>query len=154
MWTDSVGRAAREVDATPVLLMVWPEVQRLEAFDAVRESYLAAAEQVAGVFAPAGEAFRYLHESHPELEPYGVDGFHPSAFGTVVSALVLVRSLFGERVTGLPAVMRSTDPRRPTVNLREQDAAVLQDAADTAVDEWGSVHPEGSGPAPLNNSAG
>ncbi len=150
VWTDSVGRVAREVGAVPVLLMVWPEVQRLEAFDAVRESYRAAAEQVDGVFAPAGEAFRALHELHPELEPYGADGFHPSAFGTVVSALVVVRSLFGVRVTGLPAHMTPTDQRRPTVHLDTAAAAILQAVADTAIDVWGADSSSGPLPVALN----
>jgi hypothetical protein len=39
-------------------LMVWPPKDNIEAFDAVRLSYQAAAEAVQGVFLPAGEAWR------------------------------------------------------------------------------------------------
>ncbi len=79
----------------------------------------------------------------------GAAGFHPSAFGTVVSALVVVRSHFGERVTGLPAQMTPSDPRRPTVHL-DPDAAVLQAVADAAGDAWGSARSSAPGRLPLN----
>ncbi len=139
-WTDSVARVAREVGATPALLMVWPERARFYAFDAVRDSYHAAAEHVDGTFIPAGEAFRVLHERHPEMEPYGPDGFHPSELGTVVSALVVVRTLLGVRVTGLPSVLDAGGDT-PRVTLTDEQARVLTSLADSVGGAWASTNP-------------
>ena len=133
-WSDTVARVVREVGATPALLMVWPELTRFGVFDDVHDSYAAAATAVGGVFIPAGDAFRALHEGHPELEPYGADAFHPSAMGTVVSAYVVVRVLLGVRAADLPAEMRPTDPKLPRVLLTEDQARVLRSVADSVVD--------------------
>lgn len=142
-WSDTVARVVREVGGTPALLMVWPELARFSAFGDVRESYRRAAAAVDGIFIPAGDAFRALHEQHPELDPYGPDDFHPSRMGTVVSALVVVRALFGAPVSGLPAKMVPSGPGLPTITLTEDEARVLQALADSVVDAPASTtaHP-------------
>lgn len=139
-WTDSVARVAREVGATPALLMVWPELARFYVFDAVRDSYHAAAEHVDGTFIPAGEAFRALRERHPEMDPYGTDGFHPSELGTVVSAFVVVRTLLGVRVTDLPSVLDAGGDT-PRITLTDEEAHVLTSLADSVGDAWAATNP-------------
>ncbi len=134
-WTDSVARVAREVGAVPALLMVWPEAARVYAFDAVRDSYRAAAEHVGGVFLPAGEAFRALYERYPGFEPYGPDGFHPSELGSVVSAMVVVGVLTGKPLTGLPSVLDGGSGM-PRIVLSEEQARVLTSVADSVADAW------------------
>ncbi len=134
-WTDSLARVAREAGATPALLMVWPELARFDAFDAVRDSYRAAAEHVDGVFIPAGEAFRALHEQHPEMEPYGSDAFHPSHLGSVVSALVVVRAVLGDSVSRLASVL-AAGSARPSIVLTAEQARVLTGLADSVGAAW------------------
>lgn len=134
IWTDSVARVAAEVGARPALLMVWPELARYEVFPDVRESYRLAAEGVDGVFIPAGDAFKALRDTHPEWDPYGIDQFHPSDKGTVISAYVVVRALLGARVTGLPAQMNPVDPALPRISMTEDQARTFQELADAAVD--------------------
>jgi hypothetical protein len=137
-WTDTLSGAIRAAGGTPALLMVWPELARYSVMDAVRESYRAAAEKVDGVFIPAGEAFRRLHDGHPDLEPYGPDGFHPSRMGTLVSALAVVRSLSGEPLPSLPSSMVPSDPERPTVQVSSGDLQVLRAAVEEAASAFAS----------------
>lgn len=134
-WTDSVARVAREVGAVPASLMVWPEAARAYAFDAVRDSYRAAAEHVGGIFVPAGEAFRALYERYPGFQPYGPDGFHPSQIGSIVSALVVVRTLTGQPLAGLPPVLDGGN-RTPRIDLSGEQARVLTHVADSVADAW------------------
>lgn len=140
-WTDSFATVVREVGATPAFLMVWPELARVEVLDAVRESYRAAAERAGGRFLPAGEAWRPLLSlsGPPAVEgpdPYGPDGFHPSLEGSVLTAYVVVRGLFGVSVQGLPASMDPADGRNPPIELDPAVAALIQRLADEAVEAW------------------
>ena len=101
-WSRQLAPLIQATGARPALLMVWPESARPAAFDAVRDSYLAAAEAVGGVFIPAGEAWRTAWAVDPSLPLYGPDGFHPSALGTYLSALVLYERVTGRDARGLP----------------------------------------------------
>ena len=101
-WSRQFAPLIQAAGARPALLMVWPESSRPAAFDAVRDSYLSAAESVGGVFMPAGEAWRTAWAVDPSLPLYGPDGFHPSALGTYISALVLYERVTGRDARGLP----------------------------------------------------
>lgn len=59
----------RAVGAEPALYMVWPSIQRFADFDGVLDSYRTAAENVDGIFFPAGEAWCVAWESDPDLPP-------------------------------------------------------------------------------------
>jgi hypothetical protein len=101
-WTRQFATLITAAGARPALLMVWPESSRATAFDAVRDSYLAAAEAVGGVFIPAGEAWRTAWALDPSLPLYGPDGFHPSALGSYLSALVIYERVTGHDARQLP----------------------------------------------------
>lgn len=136
-WTDTLSRVVREVGAEPALLMVWPSLDRFFAFDEVRNAYRNAALGVDGTFVPAGEAFRVLHQrQEPGLPPYGADGFHPSAVGTVLTAMVVVGTLFDAPMTGLPPVMPAGRRNGVSVSLGAEAAGVLQALADSTVAAW------------------
>jgi hypothetical protein len=90
------------VGARSALLMVWPESSRFAVFEDVRESYLAAAADVAGLFLPAGEAWRTAWSSDPQLQLYGPDGYHPSELGTYLAALVVYEGITGNDSRALP----------------------------------------------------
>ena len=138
-WTDSFAPVVREVGAEPAFLMVWPEIQRVGVFDAVRDNYRAAADRAGGMFIPAGQAWRPLVPGSggpapaEGPDPYGPDGFHPSYEGSVLAAYVVVAALFGEGVEGLPADMTPGDGRNPDIHLDPTVASLLQRLADEAV---------------------
>jgi len=102
-WAMQFDESIRKAGGTPALLMVWPESSRQEAFDAVSDSYRAAAEAVNGRLIPAGDAWRAVWRRDPEVALYGPDGFHPSALGSLVAALAVYAVLFDADVTTLPA---------------------------------------------------
>ncbi|MDH3269995.1 MAG: hypothetical protein OEN56_01605 [Gemmatimonadota bacterium] len=101
-WSERIGAVVLETGGTPALLMVWPEATRLGAFDAVRDSYAAAAAATNGLFIPAGDAWRQVWALDPTVSLYGPDGFHPSQTGSFVAALTVFSVLFDEDVRDLP----------------------------------------------------
>jgi hypothetical protein len=139
-WTDTLSRAIRDAGGMPALLMVWPELSRYPVMDAVRESYRAAAEHVSGLFIPAGEAFRRLHDEHPELEPYGGDSFHPSLAGSAAAALAVVRVLSGKPLPDLAGTLVPSDPEHPTLRFTDAEMATLVGAVEAAVSTWTSAN--------------
>ncbi|HEX6100106.1 MAG TPA: SGNH/GDSL hydrolase family protein [Thermoanaerobaculia bacterium] len=85
-------RMAELFEGTPVaMLMVWPSRQYAGSWDRVIESYAQAAREVNGSLIPAGVAMR----SASDLGVLGADGFHPSAAGTYLAALVTYRTIAG-----------------------------------------------------------
>lgn len=116
----------RAAGAEPALYMVWPSRSRFQDFDGVFDSYRTAAENVDGLFFPAGEAWRVAWEADPELALYGPDGFHPSVYGTFLAALVMYEQLTGRDARELPA-------RIPGAGAVDADLAdILQGAAHEA----------------------
>ncbi len=86
----------KKAGARTALYMVWPARQRHGDFDAVSQSYQAAATSVDAVLLPVGEAWRAAWRIDRELPLYAPDSFHPSGAGTYLGALVVYRHLFGE----------------------------------------------------------
>jgi hypothetical protein len=109
-YTQRFDREIRRVGARPALYMVWPESQRSNVFDDVVRSYTRAAEAVDGLLYPVGEAWRAAWRLDSRLRLYGPDGFHPSAMGTYLAALVIYQQISGRSVVGLPSPLSSIDP--------------------------------------------
>ena len=120
----------RAVGARSALLMVWPESSRFAVFDAVRDSYRAAAADVAGLFLPAGEGWRSAWAADPEFPLYGPDGYHPSELGTYRAALVVYEGITGNDSRALPdqAIVGGRH-----LSLAESRVRMLQDAAHQTV---------------------
>lgn len=108
-WTETLAPVIRQASGEPALLMVWPERTRLEAFDAVRDSYEGAADAVSGVFIPAGEAWRAIWARDADAPLYGPDGFHPSALGSFAAAVSVFAVLFEEDPRDLPGELLGFD---------------------------------------------
>jgi hypothetical protein len=146
-WTETFTEVIRDAGGEPVLFMVWPEEARLEALDAVYQSYSGAAVAVGGIFAPAGEAWRYAWEADAELVMYGPDGFHPSTLGSQTAALTIFRALFEEPVNGLPARLEPETGGLPIVDFSDNATIIYAAvenafaAASTADGEQASVSP-------------
>lgn len=132
-WTVVLAAAIREAGGVPALLMVWPELARIDAFDDVHQSYHDAALAVDGRFIPAGDAFLAAHLTD-ELTPYSFDDFHPSRQGSIIAALCVARTLWPDALNDLPTLMEAQDPGDPDVDLGEHSALILQ-IVETAVEE-------------------
>lgn len=126
VWTEMLAPVIREAGGQPALYMVWPEVTRVAAFDAVYQSYQAAATAVNGLFIPAGQAWRHAWNQDPGLRFYGSDGFHPTQLGSAVAALTIFRIVFNEDVSDLPSRLVPTTPGLPTLDLGENAETIYQ----------------------------
>jgi hypothetical protein len=99
-WTEKFAPEIRAAGATPALYMVWPSLARQPGdWPGVKAAYKNAATAVQGIFLPAGEAWRVSQGRTPSLNLYSADGFHPSAAGTVLAALVIYERLTGRDVS-------------------------------------------------------
>ena len=124
----------RAVGARTALLMVWPESSRFAVFDDVRDSYRAAADDVGGLFLPAGEAWRTAWVADPQLPLYGPDGYHPSELGTYLAALVVYEGITGNDSRALPdqAIVGGRD-----ISVAGSRVRLIQDAAHETVVRFG-----------------
>ena len=120
-YTQRFDTEIRRAGARTALYMVWPESVRASVFDDVVLSYTRAAEAVNGLLYPVGEAWRIAWRRDSRLQLYGSDGFHPSATGTYLAALVMYQQISGRPVVGLPSPLSSIDPA--TVRVLQESAA-------------------------------
>ena len=126
IWTRLFDPLVRSAGARTGLFMVWPDVTRLAFFDDCRLAYQQAAQAVNGVFFPAGQAWRTAWAADSTLPLYGPDGYHPSALGTYVAALVIYEKITGHdaRKLGPQAVVGGAilSATAATVRLVQQAA--------------------------------
>ena len=115
-------------------LMTWPsstqQVQYPLLFDQTRETCALEADAVGGACYPAGDAWRAAWKADPQLPLYGPDGYHPSALGTYVLALVVLEEITGRDPRTLPgsAIVNGQRLGFPEATIR-----LLQRAAHTTV---------------------
>jgi hypothetical protein len=124
----------RAVGAIPALYMVWPEHERRHVFDAVRDSYKAAADTVHGQFWPAGEAWRAAWAADSTVQLYAFDAFHPSALGTYLVALVMYERITGKDARNLPTTDVVVGGYR--LGYPESTIRLLQNAAHETNAKW------------------
>ena len=115
---------AQRVRARVGLFMVWPSSNRMGDFEGVRLSYAAAAGAAGGLLIPAGDAWREAWRRDSRLALYGPDGFHPTAAGSYLAAVVLYQAFFGRSPVGLPPLIVSPSQAR----LLQESAAVVTPA--------------------------
>lgn len=140
-WTGEFSKIVRGAGATPALYMVWPSRDSSVDFGRVRDSYALAAESVNGLFFPAGEAWRVAWQLDANLQLYGPDGFHPTAAGSYLAALVIVGELCNCSTQGLPAELRLT---AHSASIPIPAASLLQKAADETIKRFTGPSREGS----------
>jgi hypothetical protein len=125
----------RKAGGRPAFYMVWPELERISFFDAVRESYSLAASDVNGIFIPAGEVWRAAWRRDPRAPLYSSDDFHPSTAGSYAAALSIYGMLYGKAPQGLPARLDLANGH--VIKLSSALAKLLQDAATEANTTYG-----------------
>jgi len=121
---------ARRAGARTALYMVWPAAARKGDFDAVHQSYAAAADDVGGLFLPAGDAWRAAWRRDSTLALYGADNFHPTRLGSYLAALVVYAQLTGRKpadITRAPALSLLVSPR-PTPATADTIGAAAAEA--------------------------
>jgi hypothetical protein len=116
----------KRIGARTALYMVWPTADRRFDFDGVKASYEAAANSVGGLFLPAGNALRRAMQLDRRLALFGADGFHPSAEGTYLAALVITKALTGRSIDQVPATLSIPGPPASPLAIPDADAAVLR----------------------------
>jgi len=114
----------RKAGARTALYAVWPPSLQIQDLSRVHDSYAAAAEDVDALLLPVGTAWDVAWRREQHLKLYGIDGFHPSALGTYLAALVTLEAMTGRSVVGIPSPFSSIDP---------ETVRVLQEAASEAV---------------------
>lgn len=112
--------------AKPALFMVWPSLSRPGDFDGVISSYALAAKETHGVLLPVGCVFRSATGSNPNLKLYSEDGFHPSATGSYLAALAILKTLFDSVPTKLPKHIRLDADR--TIEITDDETNAIYDA--------------------------
>jgi hypothetical protein len=113
--------------------MVWPPRSGPGTFAQVSQSYRSAAADVHGLLLPAGDAFRVALEKDPSTPLFDADGFHPSALGTYLAAVVIHQALSNRGEPFVPATLQSPDGRFPAIVLAPEAVALLKSAARAAV---------------------
>ena len=134
-YTRRLAEPIRSAGARPALYMVWPSADRLAWFDAVRESYTLAAEDVDGMLIPAGEAWREVWRRDPKVALLRKDGVHPTPTGSFTVALSIFGMLCGRSPVGLPARVRLANGSHAQVAA--DLAPLLQESAATANERFG-----------------
>jgi len=110
-YTQLFTNEIQRVGARPALYMVWPSAGRRDDFDRVSESYRLAALKVGGILVPVGAALREAEKQQTGMSLFAADGFHPSAIGSYLAALVFYERLFQQSPVGLPARLHAIRPR-------------------------------------------
>ncbi len=91
-----ISDLSKKHNAKPVYFMVWPSLAYYHTFDGVIQNHRNAAFENEAMLANVGEVWRQIHEDYNRAGLYGADGFHPSAKGTTLAALVLYQSVIGD----------------------------------------------------------
>lgn len=126
-WTRRFDAKIREAGGRTALFMVWPTPDRLNYFDDVREAYRLAAQDVQGIFFPAGEVLREAQRRNVGVSLYTFDQFHPSPAGSYAAGLSIYGMLSKKPLVGLPAQLKLASGR--TIKLTPEVAKILQESA-------------------------
>ncbi|MGZ8781953.1 MAG: SGNH/GDSL hydrolase family protein [Gaiellaceae bacterium] len=129
-WARRLADLARKHGVRPALLTVWPEGYRSAALGDVIASYANAAKAAGAELYPAGAAWQSAWSRSASLPLYGPDGFHPSALGTYLAALVVYAGLTGREP---PAVEFSIDRPGFQLDVSPARARLLRASASDAL---------------------
>lgn len=132
-WVVRIADEAQAHGTAAAVYQVWPPADRDFAFPAVVMAYANAAAAADATLLPAGAAWLEAWKRQPRAELYGPDGFHPSAAGTYLAALVVYGGLTGAPLDSLPARVSLGGGGRIAVS--ESQARLMQAAATSVIVE-------------------
>ena len=121
----------RESGARSVFFMAW-DYERLGwiSMDEIMAEHSTMSGKLGAEVAPVGMAWYQAMNERPELDMYGKDREHPSAYGTHLSLLVIYATIYGESPEGL-------DYAPPTDSgITAEEDAFLRRIAGQAVRTW------------------
>ena len=129
-WAAQLATVIREAGGEPALYMVWPSSARTGAFPDVWDSYLGAAQAVDGRFIPAGRTWQEAWAIDPDLELYGVDGFHQGPIGALAAAQTIYAVLFDLPADSIPSLdLELPDGTEVTLRAALAESLRLADSA-------------------------
>jgi hypothetical protein len=131
LYAGKFNERIRAVGGRPAMYMIWPEAVRIGEFENVKQSYLLAAQDIRGVFLPAGDAWRAAWQQEPALKLYGPDGFHPSVLGSYAAALVITSKITSHAATTMPSDFTLANGTH--IVIVPAEAAVVRAAAEQVV---------------------
>ncbi|MEX0892132.1 MAG: hypothetical protein WEB88_08170 [Gemmatimonadota bacterium] len=120
-WTSVYADAIRSQGGAPFVYMIWPPLGG--DWERAIGSYRLAAEAAQSGLLPVAEAFRAAWARDRQLPLLTGDGFHPSAMGTYLAAVVMVAQLENRSPVGLPADLAGRVSVDPAVAVLLQEAA-------------------------------
>jgi len=112
--------------------MVWPPRSGPGTFAQVHDSYARAARDVKGILLPAGDAFREALRLQPDMALFDTDGFHPSALGSFLAAVVIHQRLSERPEPFVPLVLESRTQAFPKVAITPAERDTIRVAASHA----------------------
>ncbi|TFG87111.1 MAG: SGNH/GDSL hydrolase family protein [Gemmatimonadales bacterium] len=120
LWTAMFDSIIRPTGAKTALFMVWPQSGSVGGYDAVRQSYQAAANAVGGVFIPAGLSFEAAMNRDATLVLFASDGYHPSPLGSYLAAITIYATVTAHdpRLLSEHAVVNGTALNVPAATVR------------------------------------
>ncbi len=140
----AINAMGLNVGAKSVVMMSWPSTARPNDFAAAALSARMAAQDVGGLFAPAGNAWQLALLNDPNVPLYGADGYHPAPAGTLLAAFVLYEKITGRDARALPTSLAALGLNAGLgAPLSEATVAMMQRAAHeaNASSEVGPVTP-------------
>lgn len=91
-----ISALAKMKGANPAYFMVWPSVQYYHTFGGVIKNHNDAAEVNESMIVPVGELWRDFRITPNKSDLYSADQFHPSATGSFLVALTIIKTIFPE----------------------------------------------------------
>ena len=93
----------RRVHAKAVLYLTWARKTVPAQQAGLNYAYMTIAQELGLTVAPVGMAWARMREMEPEIPLHLADGSHPTVIGSYLAACVLVDTLLGKRLLGMPA---------------------------------------------------
>ena len=95
LWTGMFAPLIQRAGGVSMTLMAWPAISTGDVWEQAHTTAVLAAASVHGILVPAGDAWRTALLTHPDVRLYSDDGYHPSALGSFLTALVVYQRITG-----------------------------------------------------------
>ena len=114
----------RRIRSKAVLYLTWARKSNPGQQVGLNYAYMTIAQELGLQVAPVGMAWAKVRDLEPEMALHLGDGSHPTAIGSYLAACVLVDTLLGKRLTGMPSRLTG-HPITPSERVDMSRTAVL-----------------------------